>query len=367
MPALSILGRAGGFWPYREKNMKKIKRISLAVAAVLAVAVLVLLALVWRVSSFSAEPAAGRVKAETRTFRTDTFSIDIPTSYEQQGLVGALRWADGYIIFREDWTPDREKAAAAYSQALTNALEQDGSGDDVSEDLGHPALVRYREYDDDFLGTWQAVMLLSVYFPHGRVIFSQMSSGPPDDPAALKELFLGRVKDFLSAYAMDEETPPEKPAGMRTRYGTVASQPRHGYAYSINFVAFSSGDDSIYLAVVPEEERQIKRPGFTSKIGRFFSEMDRTGYIPGTSLKDMAIDGRPGHEIVKKHPFFDDGEFTLEMEWSVEPQAEFGHGYSLQLSQTARQVTNDNMGDVYADWLTLLDGLKFETPADAYD
>ena len=343
--------------------MKKVKNIVLGVTAVLAVAVLAVLALAWVTSSFSVKPSTGRAPEETYRLQAEDFSIEIPASYEMKSLAGSLRWPGGYIIFRENWVPDQGQNKTSFGQLGRQALANGGR--DVSEYMGQPAFVRYRDYDDK-LGLWQPVVFVSVLFPHSRVDFSQMASGPLANPAVLDEEFLSRVRDFLPAYTPDGAA-PEASDGLRTFYGTVTPQSRKDYVYSIDSATFFAGQDSIYIAHIPDEERQVRRPGFTGKIGRFFSELDRTGLIPGTGLQNMTIDSRPGHEVLKKHPFFDEGEFIFEMEWAGEPQAYLGHKHSFLLVRIVNNVSKANQGDIYADWLTLLNSLKFEPPTDMED
>ena len=342
-----------------ETLAKKTGRVLLTVIAVLALFAGVVLIVAWRAASLEIEAAPYRLDA-VQTVQTHDFSVDLPADWQMTGFSGLVKWPDKYLVFMETWLPDRNEAQRQFEHILGLAEQKDSEEQfrDISGRLGRAAVIAPQAYQPDG-PKWQTVATMIISYPHGRLQLFQMGDKTPPDRGAADEQFIEAAGEFLPFYSLDDETVEPGLDGGRTAFGSVMIENRAPFDYSINSASFTFDGGTFYLAGLTGDRLLTQRPGFTSKLSRFFGELDRSGVISGSSFHYMPLDGRAGDETIRKHPYFDQGDFTLEMDWQARPSAENPLTPTPSFALTADEVTVEKQAEIMGLWRAILSSLRF--------
>ncbi len=334
----------------------RVKRILAAVGGVLLLCALAVLILAWRSMSYDIEavPVAGE---ETFAVRFDDFSMEVPKSFRVEALNFALIWPEAEIVVREIWEPSPEQMLQGFAFRKTGWAEKFGELLDISEEMGFPAVmipqITPPETPERF------VMTIGLVRENVLLMFTL---GLPEIPADLKawqSALKRRARDFARSYTPLNTHAPYpgftlEQAGSKipARYGVVEPGPRDGYVLGLNFATFARGNSLFHLDVVTGNERYDLSGG---KIRRFFLNLAATGYINGIGVKELTLDGRPGHEFLVKYPYLADTPAAIEFHW--QDSADDAQGKWLTFS-----CKGDDAADPaarYGEWKQILQSVRF--------
>ncbi|MDR1044745.1 MAG: hypothetical protein LBP33_06460 [Candidatus Adiutrix sp.] len=345
----------------QESLTKKIGRLCLTVAAVLAFMAGGILMLAWRAASLEISPAPYQLEAVQR-IRTHDFYVELPADWKMTGFSGLVKWPDRYLVFLEVWLPGQEDAARQFDYISGLA----GQGDslekftNISDELGRPAVTAPIEYQPDG-PLWQPVTTMLINYPHGRLQLFQMADRAPGDRRRSDELFRESVREFLTAYNLSGEAPGPDALNLRTPFGSIVSDRDWPFVYTINSASFRFEGGTFYLAELTEDRLLAGRPGFGNKLGRFFGELDRTGIISGSSFQSRPLGGgRAGDETIRKNPYFDEGRFTLEIDWQARPLGNAPLKLTPSFTMIIPEPGTENQSEFLGLWRAILSRVRFE-------
>ena len=343
-----------------ETAAKKTCRVLLTVAAILTLIAGAILILAWRAASLDIKAAPYQLGA-VQAIQTHDFSVELPADWKMKSFSGLIKWPDTYLVFIETWLPDREAAEGQFEHILGLAGQEDNTDQftDISEQLGRAAIIAPRAYQPDG-PKWQPVAMMMVQYPHGRLQLFQMGEAAPPDQAASDGRFVEMVREFLPFYNLDEESvEPGFDCG-RTAFGSVDLEGQPSLVYSVNNLSFTFDGGAFFISGLTDDRRLARLPGFTGKLGRFFGELDRTGIISGSSFQSMPLDGRAGDETIRKHPYFDDDLFRLEMDWQASPSTETPLKLAPSFTMMTDEIGPDRQAEMMGLWRAILSTARFE-------
>lgn len=330
-----------------------LKKIMYALFMVFCVLAGFVFAMAWRTMSYGITASAVATE-ETSTWRFDDFSLALPKKFTVSSLNVSLNWAEARIAVNERWQPNNEAALAMFEE-VKKSLAEKYDLVDISAEMGLPALMATEIPEIELAD--KPRLLISLLCENVQLSFILMSPESPADTAAMAETMKIRVRDFLQYYHPSPSPEVADGPAMRTRYGTVDAGPRNGYVFTLGFAFLTRGEESFYFNTITADERFIVRPGFDSKISRFFKNLSASGVISGLGIEKLSLDSVPGHEILRKHPYLAQKPVAIEFDWQEAPKAENLYAKTLALSFNGDAVLDPAAR--YGEWRQILESVRF--------